>query len=554
MGTHSATAARVPSRPGTAASATATAWIVGVVFAVHLGIALVVRTHGWDDGSITLAFARTFADHGRIALTEHSEQVEGFSSLAWFGWLTLVDLVIPLGFTGFVLASQISAAVAAAITAAVLYRVLLEVAPHRRTVAVIAACTLVFGLFLNETANGMEMTLLTAVAVVMVRALQTRRSATLYLGATLVAFIRLEATGYVVIGALTLWALNRGAAVTAAKLAAAAVAGAAVTTAVRVLVFGALVPNTITAKKSPPYTPADLGAQISGRQFVVVEFIAVFAPALVLLVFSLVVTGRSRVRDGLRIDRTDGAAAAFAVGYVVGVVLVNIGLGRNLGYFGRMELSAAPLAVFLVVRAAPDAWITLRGNVRTVVVVVVTLVLSLLTIDTSWVRAVADPDARPSVTPERYRDAGQAFDDFGKAAGLRVVSVFTPDVGGSSLCCRDLRILDLALLANAELADRGYGYTGAYLEKTRPDLIETHAPWTDASRILDSAVFRDQYRPVSVNGFAFYARDDLVEKVADRCDMRPASQTRSDVNRGATIDEDHLGNRPVCVLTATPRQ
>src|SRR6185503_9981556 len=39
---------------------------------------------GWDDGAITLAFARTFARHGRVALTPHSEVVEGFSSVSWF--------------------------------------------------------------------------------------------------------------------------------------------------------------------------------------------------------------------------------------------------------------------------------------------------------------------------------------------------------------------------------------------------------------------------------------------------------------------------------------
>src|SRR3981081_777712 len=61
-----------------------------------LALFLAVRFVGrgaWDDGAITLAFSKTFAQTGRISLTPLSEQVEGFSSLSWF--------VINAGIAGF---------------------------------------------------------------------------------------------------------------------------------------------------------------------------------------------------------------------------------------------------------------------------------------------------------------------------------------------------------------------------------------------------------------------------------------------------------------------
>src|SRR5579863_5987461 len=86
----------------------------------HLGIALglqilmitllarLVGTQGWDDGAITLAYSRTFADTGRFALTAVSEQVEGISSVSWFLINAFFSLFHPT-FEGAILASQLAA-------------------------------------------------------------------------------------------------------------------------------------------------------------------------------------------------------------------------------------------------------------------------------------------------------------------------------------------------------------------------------------------------------------------------------------------------------------
>lgn len=71
--------------------------VSSIVLVPHIGIALFTGTYGWDDGAITLAFARTFADPGHIALTPGSEVVEGFSSPLWFLLAAAGDRALPLG-------------------------------------------------------------------------------------------------------------------------------------------------------------------------------------------------------------------------------------------------------------------------------------------------------------------------------------------------------------------------------------------------------------------------------------------------------------------------
>jgi hypothetical protein len=58
--------------------------LVLIQFLLMTVLALFVRDNGWDDGAITLAYARTFALDGKIALTGVSDPGEGFSSLSWF--------------------------------------------------------------------------------------------------------------------------------------------------------------------------------------------------------------------------------------------------------------------------------------------------------------------------------------------------------------------------------------------------------------------------------------------------------------------------------------
>jgi hypothetical protein len=68
---------------------------IAIQVAITAAVILLVKTRGWDDGAIALAYSKTFAATGRIALTPASEQVEGFSAIAWFLINALVALFRP---------------------------------------------------------------------------------------------------------------------------------------------------------------------------------------------------------------------------------------------------------------------------------------------------------------------------------------------------------------------------------------------------------------------------------------------------------------------------
>jgi hypothetical protein len=71
----------LPGKNGLEQSPPAHLWIALAVQAVMiLCIVQLVGIRAWDDGAITLAYSRTFAETGRIALTSVSETVEGYSS------------------------------------------------------------------------------------------------------------------------------------------------------------------------------------------------------------------------------------------------------------------------------------------------------------------------------------------------------------------------------------------------------------------------------------------------------------------------------------------
>ncbi|MFI5553166.1 hypothetical protein [Streptomyces sp. NPDC051738] len=511
----------------------------------HAALALFIGANGWDDGSITLAFARAFADSGQIALTPASETVEGFSSPFWFLLTAGTFRVLPLDFDGMILAGQLWSGAFAALGAMLVHAM---VRPYGRVQAWLLGLVLFgYGPFLNETINGMEMTSLSAVALAIVWLLRSgRRHA--WIGLTLLAatapWIRAESVGYVVAGAVVLaiaskryrqaWALAAGAVLSLAAL-----------TAVRLAIFGSLLPNTMLAKQSSPYSANSTVKQVLQMFVAAVEVLYVLLPAAV-----IVITALAGMRGGSRSVGTEAfrrmrsrswhPVAAFGLGYIAAVAAFNVGIGRNWGYIGRMEQSAIALGVVAVVLSKPRVMQFLKSTRRLVAVIAALLLLTSCAIERQFIAARLHPDNQVAVTPAVYRTAGEAMDDVRVKLGKPELAVLTPDVGGSSLCCSNLKILDLALLANVALARDGYAAMPSYLKATKPDLVETHGMWSEASKLYDVDHFRDNYTPVVVRGMWMYLRNDLRLKLDSRCTPITPQETRHLRYRGADVDERYV--------------
>lgn len=519
--------------------------LFGAVLFLHSALALFIGANGWDDGSITLAFARTFAESGRIALTPLSETVEGFSSPFWFLLMAGTYRVLPLDFDGMILAGQLWSGLFAAIGAVLLHTMLRQYG--RLQAWMVSLVLFAYGPFLNETINGMEMTSLSAVALAIVWLLRSRHRHT-WIGLMLLAatapWIRAEAVGYVIAGAAVLALLSKEYR-RAVALIAGAVLSLAVLTAARLVLFGSLLPNTMTAKQSSPYSANSTFKHILQVCVAAVEVLYVLLPAAVIAITALTAmhSGRRSVgTEAFRRMRARGIhpVASFSLGYIAAVATFNLGIGRNWGYIGRMEQSAIALGVVAVVLAKPRVLRSLKSTPRLVAVIAALLLLTACGIEKQFIAARLHPGTEAAVTPAAYRMTGEAMDEVRVKLGQPELTVLTPDVGGSSLCCTKLRILDLALLANAALARDGFAAMPSYLAAGKPDLVETHGMWSEASKLYDIAYFRNNYTPVAVQGMWLYLRNDLRLKVDSRCTPVSPERARLLRYRGAEVDEQYV--------------
>ncbi|WDF40536.1 hypothetical protein PBV52_29035 [Streptomyces sp. T12] len=515
------------------------------VLLMHSALALFIGANGWDDGSITLAFARTFAESGQIALTPLSETVEGFSSPFWFLLMAGTYRWLPLEFDGMILASQLWSGLFAALGAALLYIMLRQ---YGRLQAWIVSLVLFgYGPFLNETINGMEMTSLSAAALAIVWLLRSgHRHA--WIGLMLLAatapWIRAEAVGYVIAGAVVL-ALCSKEYRSAVALAAGAVLSFTVLTAVRLALFGSLLPNTMTAKRSSPYSADSPIKHILQVCVAAVEVLYVLLPAAV-----IAITALTAMRSGWRSAGTEAfgrmrsrsvrPVASFSLGYIAAVAAFNLGIGRNWGYIGRMEQAAIALGVVAVALSKPHVMHFLKSTPRLFAVIAALLLLTACGIEKQFIAARLHPETEVAVTPAAYRMTGEAMDEVRVKLGQPALTVLTPDVGGSSLCCTKLKILDLALLANAALARDGFAAMPSYLAASKPDLVETHGMWSEASKLYDIAYFRDNYTPIVVRGMWMYLRHDLRLKLDSRCTPGIPEKARLLRYRGAEVDEQYV--------------
>lgn len=510
---------------------TRTSRLFATVFAIHAAIALAVGEGTWDDGYITLAFARTFAETGHIGLTPYSGTVEGATCPLWFLLMAGLDRLGITGFYGLHLAAQLLAALCAAIAAVLLYRLIRPSAPGLAWW--ISLITLLLGPFRAETANGMEMTLLCVLILGimnLIRDSDEQPLRGLVIVSAVVPWVRLEVSGYVIMGAVAIVVLSRQYRVGLAIIGS-SVLSIFTLTIVRYLVFGTVVlTNTMIAKTLSPYTPP-FGTPAWAHQFIqgtVLEPLAILIPCVVLGFFLLRISGsRAKDRLGQLVQsakfRELPARISFGTIYYISYIAFILVFGCN--YFsrpGRMGASAILALVAVAVLAIPVVRPVQSPRLRNKLAVAALILVPWLGVgaeDTLWIylgHFASDATvARHSTTA--YRKNGEAIQHVGELLGRPVISALFADVGAASLCCQHIQVLDLGLLANADLSKAGWGKFSDYIADKRPDLIQTHGVWSQESGIYENSYFRRNYTPVVVYDSLFYLRNDHFRSVETRC-------------------------------------
>lgn len=497
-------------------------WLAGVPALAGLLVQAWVWHRGgydsaWDDMAITAAFARTFSETGRIALTPSSEIVEGFSTPLWFFVLAAVRTLFSLDAHALYRAAQLLSSFLLDATLLLLGLTVLRLGAARREAAWAVAALSLLALwppFVRESVNGMENPLIALVLVWGAWWAGARPVVLAMLGVLLV-WLRVEGGLFV----LPLALVGRSRRVFLAVAGAAALAFLA-QEAWRYVTFGELVPNTILAKLHPPYSvPGPLKAMLIAR----VRYLPVAAPLVFLPL--VLVFARRWTRDMVRREcRPGGALDSAVLGAFVSAAVLTLLVGREWGYPGRMIFALNVLGlsglILATARSSPPA---LRAGVF--------LACAVLVGRDAWRFDHAAPNG-DIITVRNYRASNaEPLTRLAAAANRSGLIIATPDVGGTSLFGPTHTIVDTGLLSNRRLAKLGYGALAEEVFGDRvADVIDTHTVFTRVSGIREGRPLQallDHYVPVSLDGKVFYVHRRLLASLpASRVAAVPGWEAR----------------------------
>ena len=486
----------------------AIAIVVILQFTALITVCLLIGDNGWDDGAITVAFARTFARYGLVAPTAYSETVEGFSSVSWFLLNTLAALARP-SYHASILVSQVLSVLCICASTALLARTcaLLRLDSFFTTLTVLTFVA--WGCSFGEASNGMEMGLLAVAFLVTVNELLSAQPRRFLLGAGVVLAVttRFEATLYVALLALAVVTVPRRRAFWVIVLACMGAAG--LLSVWRLAVFSDVLPNTFWAKRWAPYPALDLVGRLTG---------AVELPSLFLVpLIALAILWRSGfdVAGALQARRRTLLILACPI---LGAVVVGGMTGSQWGYKGRMPYFAFPLALALF-SLVFSSWVNAgRSKLRIAVAAgscLVSLTMSMTGFPSGALAAAFHGDTF-GVSPHAYAETGRVFRRFAVAAELQHPAILTPDLGGLSLCCDEFRLVDLGMLANRRLAHRGQAALAEVLETESPELVEAHWRWASAGKLYELPYFRSHYAPAFAGGTKLWIRRDVAKAIESK--------------------------------------
>jgi hypothetical protein len=469
---------------------------------VAITAALLHLKLGWDDGAITSAFSRTFHETGRFALTPYSETVEGFSSMLWTLVLSFLD---NFGHTveAMLAWSKIASFVAFVLSLVAFARLAKRfLTGELRSLAIVLLALLITPF--REVINGMEMNLYMLLVLTLTDVLlaEAKRPALKWSCAAVlscaVLLTRFETPFlFFFLYAGVFLATRHKLGVTLLAFFNALFFGVAEIW--RHKTFGQWIPNTIIAKRWPPYSPHGIKEQLISRASALSEVVIVLALPLLVLA-ALWIATKLAAKKTIVVSQT-ARISPVLLSMTLGAILLGLAMGKNWGHPGRMYLGFLPFVILALVAASGKLLERITLALQPFVVAVI--VLQALV----WV-AETKVTGFWTVSYASIEKTGLAADEVRRILHKDTLSAFIPDVGGSSLCCEKLNIMDSALLANPTLAREGYAGTGAFLATHRPDVIEIHSPWGELDGLYATHGL-DGYGEVLVKGMCLFVREDL---------------------------------------------
>lgn len=482
--------------------------VVFVQFAALMAVCLLIGDNGWDDGAITLAFSRTFAHHGLVALTPYSETVEGFSTVSWFLLNALAALARP-SYHSSILLSQILSVLCICASTVLLGRTCALLRLDKLFSILTVSTFAAWGCSFFEASNGMEMGLLAAAFLVMVNELLLPKPRMFLLGVGVVLAVttRFESVFYVALLALGVVFASKRRAFWAILVTCLGVV--LLLSSWRLAVFSDVLPNTFWAKRWPPYAAFDLVGRLTGAMELPSFFLVPLIALEIFLRFGF---------DLASVLRTRRHAFLILACPVLGAVVMGGLIGQHWGYEGRMPYFAFPL-VLLLFSMIFSSWANAKRSKFRVAVAVGLCIFSVYISRKGFPSdelSAAFNGGTFGVSPRTYAETGRVFRRFATAADLQHLTILTPDVGGLALCCDEFRVVDLALLSNRRLAHRGHVALAEVLATESPEIIEAHWEWVSSGKLYELPYFRAHYLPAFAGGTKLWIRRDVAEAIESK--------------------------------------
>ena len=460
--------------------------------------------------AITLGFARTFAHTGRIEPTPGSGIVEGYSTTLWMLLMAVAAKIASTPQTLLVIA-KISTLLLNVLNLFLLRGWLTTWMPE-------ATASLIAGIFgcgymFFETINGMETPILLMLVLAMV--LLSSRPGSVARWAFLLAGVGVVLTRWESIWLLIPFvllerplrkALTAGTVWLGAFLAA---------TAIRWVYFGALVPNTILAKRHIPYstgTGLDKLLQHLHQPALIVASCLPYA----VIVGAYLWIGQVPVREIGRRGR-QSREWQLAVLFSLFAVILTTGIGHNWGPPLRSFYQAWPFVFALLL--FPLAAMPSRQTYPLTLAVAAIFCFSLFQLSRGVIQLSkrSQPAYMPGATVDNVKRISDALAAIQQAAGKRNILYAGPDMGAVQLYSEGVQVIDTGLLCDRFLAKTGWDEFLPYvLERRQPDVIETHAVWTQMVDYRKSPLFLNNYQPVWIGDIRFFVRKSVVARISPR--------------------------------------
>jgi hypothetical protein len=286
--------------------------------------------------------------------------------------------------------------------------------------------------------------------------------------------------------------------------------------------FGDWLPNTIIAKANPPYSRAEAMEWIWSGALAIADLAAILLPyaALLFVFYAARQFDRSR-RIPLRRDIAAAVPAiarsrdaACAVLIVLAAIVLSAAVGRNLGPYVRLAYPALPF-VFVIAALPFQALLSAAPRFAAHTGYVSIAALAIISATGAYRELGHDraPVYQPDVTVANVARIVAPLDTLRRKAGLEAISIASPDMGGLLLYADRVRVIDIAMLCNRDLAKSGLaGLRDIVFRREKPDAIQAHEVWSRSLPSIDE--FFDAYVPVFVGGIRFFLRRDLASRLS----------------------------------------